>query len=341
MARSRRDRDDDEDDDLPRRRSRNRRNEDDDLAAPPSNGMAMTAMILGIVSVCASSLTGIPAIIFGFVGMSKASKVGTGKGMAITGILLGIIFGVIVPLIAGYFIYRGVVFAKKKADEITHQVGDSMRENASRTNIRGIALACATHQSRTSSYPNPYAADPPLFNDGVAPGATNATRSWRVDILPYLSGDFSANGVYQQFNRTQRWDSATNRSIANQRINSFSSAYDATPSADTPYRGFRGKGTMFEPGAKITATGVPDGLSNTILFAEFSNAVTWTEPNDLPYYRGVNVASQLGHSGSDTVMMGFADGSARTIRKTNMNETVVRQLILRNDGEAFSGILDY
>lgn len=92
---ARRRRDPDDYDDLPRR------------PAGPGNGLAITSLVLGIISIvmvccCAyiSPLTGIGALITGFMANSK----GQSKGMAITGIILGALgaIGAIVLIILAF-----------------------------------------------------------------------------------------------------------------------------------------------------------------------------------------------------------------------------------------------
>lgn len=64
---------------------------------PDNNGLAITAMVLGIVSIPAlcipivNFVMGPLAIVFSVLGMRRASVTGRGKGMAITGLVLGII----------------------------------------------------------------------------------------------------------------------------------------------------------------------------------------------------------------------------------------------------------
>ena len=61
-------------------------------------GMSITSMILGIISIvtCTGFFTGIPAIIFSAVALSRCSKgTGGGKGMAITGLTTGVISTVV------------------------------------------------------------------------------------------------------------------------------------------------------------------------------------------------------------------------------------------------------
>jgi hypothetical protein len=61
-------------------------------AATRNNGLAIAALILGILTfVCLGPLAGIAAVILGFLGLKKASEIGTGRGMSLAGIILGIV----------------------------------------------------------------------------------------------------------------------------------------------------------------------------------------------------------------------------------------------------------
>ena len=79
--------------------------------APQSNGMATAGFVISLLSFIMFSFTlimPILGIIFSSVGISKAKRTNTGKGLAITGLVLGILsllwflvfVGVILPLIA-------------------------------------------------------------------------------------------------------------------------------------------------------------------------------------------------------------------------------------------------
>jgi hypothetical protein len=72
------------------------------VAQPQGNGLAVAALVLGIISIVFSWvpffdwLLAILAIIFGAVGISAANKRGgVGKGMAVAGLILGLITVVI------------------------------------------------------------------------------------------------------------------------------------------------------------------------------------------------------------------------------------------------------
>jgi hypothetical protein len=79
-----------------------------------SNGLAITALIMGILS-CIPGV-GLLAILFGALGMGKAKdpRVG-GKGLAIVGIVLGLI-GIIAWAGIGYGVYWGVGKFKAMAE---------------------------------------------------------------------------------------------------------------------------------------------------------------------------------------------------------------------------------
>jgi prepilin-type processing-associated H-X9-DG protein len=72
------------------------------VAPPPGaqqgNGMAVASLVCGIIAFCLPVIASILAIVFGILGLSKAKdpRVG-GKGMATTGIILGVASMVLVP----------------------------------------------------------------------------------------------------------------------------------------------------------------------------------------------------------------------------------------------------
>jgi hypothetical protein len=96
------------------------------VVRPPSNGMATTSLVLGIVAVVTGVWVLIPIIgmffgfiaflpavlaaVFGHVGMSKATTVGgIGRGAALTGLVLGYVtVGLIVLTTIFWFIALGL-----------------------------------------------------------------------------------------------------------------------------------------------------------------------------------------------------------------------------------------
>jgi len=55
-----------------------------------SNGQATAALVLGILGVFIP-FAGVPAIIFGGIGISRTNQGASGRGLAIAGLVLGII----------------------------------------------------------------------------------------------------------------------------------------------------------------------------------------------------------------------------------------------------------
>ena len=95
---------------------------------PTGNGMAVAALVCGIVGAVLAFIPflffvglilGILAIVFGAIGLSRANKGASGKGMAIAGLILGA-----VSLALGIF---GAIVLNRAAHElvdISDQLGD-------------------------------------------------------------------------------------------------------------------------------------------------------------------------------------------------------------------------
>src|SRR5712691_4732314 len=68
------------------------------MGAPPAhgvtgqqNGFAVASLVLGIVGFFFSLIASIPAIVFGILGMDRAKKGAPNEGMALAGLILGIV----------------------------------------------------------------------------------------------------------------------------------------------------------------------------------------------------------------------------------------------------------
>ncbi|MCX4819711.1 DUF4190 domain-containing protein [Streptomyces sp. NBC_01142] len=96
--------------------------------AGPANGMGITAMVLGILSVCLFCLYGVVAIvlgvlalIFGIIGRKRAQRgEATNGGMALAGIILGtigIVIGAIVIVLIAWGITTAINEENKKDSE--------------------------------------------------------------------------------------------------------------------------------------------------------------------------------------------------------------------------------
>ncbi len=98
--------------------------------AGPSNGTAIAALVLGLVSLlCLGPITGIVAIVLGISAKKKADQLGgEGKGQATAGIVLGII-GSILWTIAGLLFIFGVFATSSAIDDVSEEIRESNARN--------------------------------------------------------------------------------------------------------------------------------------------------------------------------------------------------------------------
>jgi Domain of unknown function (DUF4190) len=110
---------DDDDDDRPRRRRRESSGPSDGgvgYIIPYKNGAALASYYIGILCLLLcfvpglSLFSGAAAVVFGFMGMSRASKnpEAHGRGHAITGIILGIV-QILASCVSGGFLILGLL----------------------------------------------------------------------------------------------------------------------------------------------------------------------------------------------------------------------------------------
>ncbi|MDP4624890.1 MAG: DUF4190 domain-containing protein, partial [Akkermansiaceae bacterium] len=113
---------------------------------PQNSGLAITSMVLGILTFVACGLTAIPAVICGHMALGKIKRSqGTlaGRGFAITGLITGYLgFIVMIAAVAG-LVAPIVLRASKKADTVQAV-----------SNARQIGLALFGFEMEYDSYPD-------------------------------------------------------------------------------------------------------------------------------------------------------------------------------------------
>jgi prepilin-type processing-associated H-X9-DG protein len=206
----------------------------------------------------------------------------------------------------------------------------SAREAARRAqcvnNLKQIALATHNYASATGGFPAAAILDPqgkPLL-------------SWRVSLLPYLD----QNALYQKFKLDEPWDSPHNRELLRYMPTVYGcpSRNLASEPGQTAYRVFSGPTALIHPTRPTQLADVTDGLSNTLMVVESSQAVPWTKPDDLVTDDvappGANPTPHLGagshHPGGFNAA--FGDGSVRFL-KLSVNPQTFRALITKSGGE--------
>jgi hypothetical protein len=167
--------------------------------------------------------------------------------------------------------------------------------------------------------------------------------SWRVAICPYME----ALPLHRQFDLAKSWDSPANRPLIDKMPITFASVLFSQGPGQTPWQGFVGPGTAFEPGQSLSlARDFPDGTSNTILVIEAQQQVPWSKPADIafgpnlplpplgqPYTRRGDWPFCCPVQDGPTYFVCMADGTVRVLRP-DVSESTLRALIVRNDGQA-------
>jgi hypothetical protein len=275
--------------------------------------MATAALVFGLLSPFCSVFTAIPAIICGAMGISRAGKVGgTGQGMAITGLVFGILGVTLCPIFQIGLLLPAV---------------QKVREAAARTmdqrNFQMAGLGALNFESTHGQYPGPYDSD----NGKTYPGL-----SWRVSVAMYAEQPTAF-----PFDLSQPWDGPANRGFASQPIKMYISPSDPAGTTDTRMQVFVGPKTIFDPnGGPPRITSIIDGTSNTILYAESGTLVPWSAPRDMTFDPNGPLPA-LGHKFRKGFLVCMADGSVKFVRDTIAPQTLKAAITARG-GEVFAGL---
>ncbi len=234
-----------------------------------------------------------------------ASTSGLTIGLIVGGVLA---FGlcIVVPVLIGLLLP-----AVQKVREAAGRANDQ-------NNLKQLALALHNQEAAVGQWRAPMAQDD---KGQPVPGL-----SFRVGLLP------DGPPLYARFDRSQPWDSAANRPLADTPPKALTTVLGPVNTL-SPYRAFVGGGALFEAdGRPVKIMDVTDGLANTVLLLHAGERVTWTEPKELPFGPGVPLPplAAPGLVGGTNVAM--ADGSVRFVRSTTNPETL-RALITRAGGE--------
>ena len=142
--------------------------------------------------------------------------------------------------------------------------------------------------------------------------------SGRVLLLPFME----QKPLYDEFDKTQAWDSAANIELSKRDLMVFTdpSANKRIP-GQTDFLFVVGKGTLFEP--PPTGTGmasITDGTSNTMIMVDVKNSgIHWAEPRDLD----ISQPMALPPGNHPNINMAvFFDGHIAAITKNTPAQTI-------------------
>jgi hypothetical protein len=201
------------------------------------------------------------------------------------------------------------------------QVRDAARRAETINHMKVIGFACHSYHDLHKELPPSH-----LVSDKNGKRST-IPLSWRVAILPHINlanprGDFDL---------TVGWDHENNAPLQSRMPFFFTSPYhgDIDPIRKTHFQYFTGPNTMFtHPDRGSQLWKIPDGSSNTIMFAEADQAVIWTQPADMAIRPGVALPVP-----PKEFLAVQCDGTVRVIYGKRTSDEMLRQLIDPNDGE--------
>ncbi len=155
--------------------------------------------------------------------------------------------------------------------------------------------------------------------------------SWRVELLPYLE----QGQLYNEFHRDEPWNSPHNIKLVSRMPPMFRLPGDPPTMSMTPYQVFVGQGTPWPGDGRMGLRmpgSFPDGTSNTILIAEASKKVLWTQPEDMRLRPGVSPLTLVGSRAFPGFFyVALADGFVTKV-PTTISEKTLRDAINPADG---------
>lgn len=309
------------------------------VASPPlptgaparTSGLAISSLVLGLLSFCLLAFTSIPGLICGIMGLrriarSEAGGLGprlTGRGLAITGIVLSTIT-TLASVVLALLVWPAFLAAR-----------DAARQMNTMNNIKQIMMAMHTAERQTKAFPA-----------AIVDADKKPLLSWRVAILPFL-GDPQASELFSEFHLDESWDSEHNKKLIPRMPAVFASPRRPASSGSTDIVVPAGAGMAFaepeavaalKPGAAlvgVNAAAFSDGAGVTAFVVEIPGVeIPWTKPAD---YVGdpADAWATLKRIGISRVVVGMADTAVLRLR-TETPADAVRALFSRAGNDVTS-----
>jgi type II secretory pathway pseudopilin PulG len=209
-----------------------------------TSGKAIASLVLGLFAFPCNFFAGLPAIIFGALGLSDIGKskgrLG-GGGLAIAGIVCGSVGTLLsIPILIALLL--PAVQAAREAARRAQCVN----------NLKQIGLAFHNYHDANNQLP------PAASTDAKG----KRLLSWRVALLPYIE----QQALYGQFKLDEPWDSPNNIKLLDKIPTTYRCPSDSLPgSTVTHYQVIVGQGSLFEGTGGHSIAAITDGTSNTLL----------------------------------------------------------------------------
>jgi hypothetical protein len=259
--------------------------------------LALLSCVLGVASLFFLIITGLPALILGYVSLRaiNAADAGRGRGLAIVGMVLGLV-GILLTIVCvvAVVLLRG---------------HDKQNRQACQNNLRIIGAAVASYETANHHYP-----PGTIANAKIA--KPDKRLSWMVAILPYLNANpqdesrsTPERSLFAKFDIDSAWDDPANRSAADTALRWYlCPAYPRDQRDDSPaptdYIGLGGIGADSPEFALRDADRV---LNAEVGFFGYDRKVT---EDDIE--RGTDVTLMATETGRDNG--GWAVGGRATVR---------------------------
>lgn len=202
--------------------------------------------------------------------------------------------------------------------------------------IQGVGARMNRIGAALESYHRDHGAYPPSYS--VSPDG-KPLLSWRVHLLPYLGED----GLYNQFNLNEPWDSEQNKPLSTRLPSIFGTDRGEGPAGETGYLAISAKGGFFEMpeqgadqapprGRKMVELG--DDANGTILVVNVDqdSRVLWSKPGDFDEITMEPMAKFKRVSGRKFFAL-MADGKVRKFANTLMPEAFQELCGIRDSQE--------
>jgi hypothetical protein len=239
---------------------------------------------------------------------AKAATMGAGIGVgAILLIVLGGGACLLVPCI-------GIALLVPAVQKVRESANRALDMNC----MKQMTLACHSFNMTHGTLPTPKAFMPPQ-------GTQPVDLSWRVSILPFIEQQM----VFGQFDHVQAWNSPRNLPVSNTVILTYhNTTHDPqSPTTMTRFQYFTGPNTLWPNNNKRNIAAIPDGTSNTFLFAEAASGVPWAQPADMTIVPGPPLPMVQGR-----VLVAMCDASVHTVDRARVTDTILLMYIDPADG---------